>query len=269
MIEYKRAYYFSEQEGGGGYFPLDAKLGIDRRHTPGCQYFLSSFTGREAYQKSLERLPQKEIKEVFEGKQAMAKENSIKDVTVVSVDATKLRQKGQQQLRADGRKSWPTVWRDVKVGAVSSIGWDEKRQEAVYNASCYDSGIEHADLFFKRSTVEVLRRAEDLKKLHVVSWPMERTGFGIGSPRSPPRKAPSFWTSIMPASMCRTCARDCTAKRPPCIGRVSIAGKLYCSQEKSGSSCKNCSRFATRVSTGHTGTSSRGRSTTSRTTSRG
>jgi hypothetical protein len=55
MIEYNRAYYFSEQEGGGGYFPLDEKLGIEKRHTPGCQYYLSSFTGREAYQKSLER----------------------------------------------------------------------------------------------------------------------------------------------------------------------------------------------------------------------
>jgi hypothetical protein len=55
MIEYKRAYYFSKQEGGGGYFPLDEKLGIEKRHPPGCQYFLSSFTGREAYQKSLDR----------------------------------------------------------------------------------------------------------------------------------------------------------------------------------------------------------------------
>jgi len=136
MIEYKRAYYFSEQEGGGGYFPLDAKLGIDRRHTPGCQCFLSSFTGREAYQKSLERLRQQEIKEVFEGKQAMAKENSIKDVTVVSVDATKLRQKGQQQLRADGRKSWPTVWRDVKVGrSPRSAGMKNDRRQSVAPAA--------------------------------------------------------------------------------------------------------------------------------------
>ena len=52
MIEYKRAYYFSRQEGGGGYSPLDKILGIEKRHTPGCQYFLSSFTGREAYEKS-------------------------------------------------------------------------------------------------------------------------------------------------------------------------------------------------------------------------
>jgi hypothetical protein len=36
MIEYTRAYYHSRQEGGGGYFPLDEKLGIDKHHTPGC-----------------------------------------------------------------------------------------------------------------------------------------------------------------------------------------------------------------------------------------
>ena len=52
-VEYSRAYYYSAQEGCGGYFPLDKKLGIEKRHTPGCQYFLSSFTGREAYEKSL------------------------------------------------------------------------------------------------------------------------------------------------------------------------------------------------------------------------
>jgi hypothetical protein len=55
MIDYKRAYYFSDEQGGGGYFPQDATLGIQKSHTPGCQYFLSSFTGREAYEKSLER----------------------------------------------------------------------------------------------------------------------------------------------------------------------------------------------------------------------
>jgi hypothetical protein len=199
MIEYKRAYYFSSQEGGGGYFPLDEKLGIEKRHTPGCQYFLSSFTGREAYQKSLERfheifrpdatelismrksldmdaelggrlesLRQQEIAQVFMAKRAVAKENVIKDVMAVSVDATKLRERGQEELSADGNKSYPSIWRDVKIGAVSSIGWDGKREEAFCSASSYVSGIEHADLFFKRLTVEMLRRAEDLKRLHVV-----------------------------------------------------------------------------------------------------
>lgn len=199
MIEYRRAYYFSGQEGGGGYFPLDEKLGMQKRHTPGCQYFLSSFTGREAYQKSLDRfheifrpdatelislrksldmdaelggrleaLRQEEVAWIFEKKQLIAKENVIKDLMAVSVDATKLRQRGEEERIVDGKTTYPTVWRDVKLGAVSSIGWDEKHQEAFCSASSYVSGIEHADEFFKRVTVEVQRRADDLKKMHVV-----------------------------------------------------------------------------------------------------
>ncbi len=161
MIEYRRAYYFSEQEGGGGYFPLDEKLGIQKRHTPGCQYFLSFFTGREAYQKSLDRfheifrpdatelislrksldmdaelggrleeLREEEIAQVFEKSQPIGKENVIKELMAVSVDATKLRQRGQEERSVDGKTTYPTVWRDVKVGAVFSIGWDEKHQDA-------------------------------------------------------------------------------------------------------------------------------------------
>ena len=84
------------------------------------------------------------------------------------MDATKLREKGQGQRSADGSKSYPTVWRDAKIGAVSSIGWDEKRHEAFCSASSYVSGIEHADEFFKRLTVEMQRRGEDLRRQHVV-----------------------------------------------------------------------------------------------------
>jgi hypothetical protein len=199
MLEYRRAYYFSGQQGGGGYFPQDEKLGIQKRHTPGCQYFLSSFTGREAYQKSLERfheifrpdatelismrkaldmdaelggrlerLRQEEIAQVFEKKKPIAKEGVIKDLMAVSVDATKLRQRGEKVRNADGKRSYPSVWRDAKIGAVSSIGWDEKRQEAFCSASSYVSGIEHADEFFKRLTVEVQRRGDDLKRMRVV-----------------------------------------------------------------------------------------------------
>ena len=199
MVEYRRAYYFSKQEGGGGYFPQDEKLGIQMRHTPGCQYFLSSFTGREAYQKSLDRfheifrpdatelislrksldmdaelgerlegLRQEEIAQVFDKRQLIAKENVIKERMAVSVDATKLRQRGEEERSVDGKRTCPTVWRDVKVGAVSSIGWDEKQQEAFCTASSYVSGIEHADEFFKRLTVEVQRRGEDVKKMQLV-----------------------------------------------------------------------------------------------------
>ena len=93
----------------------------------------------------LESLRQEEIRQVFEKKQAVEKENVITQVMAVSVDATKLRERGQEERIADGKKSYPTVWRDVKIGAVSSIGWDEKRQEAFCSASSYVSGIEHAD----------------------------------------------------------------------------------------------------------------------------
>ena len=86
----------------------------------------------------------------------------------VSVDATKLRQRGEEERSVDGKRTCPTVWRDVKVGAVSSIGWDEKQQEAFCTASSYVSGIEHADEFFKRLTVEVQRRGEDVKKMQLV-----------------------------------------------------------------------------------------------------
>jgi hypothetical protein len=199
MVEYKRAYYYSNQAGGGGYFPLDEKLAIHKRHTPGCQYFLSSFTGREAYQKSLERfheifrpdgtelismrkaldmdaelgeglerLRQEEIVQVFEKRRPIAKEKVIADLMAVSVDATKVRQRGEEERIVDGKTTYPSLWRDAKIGAVSSIGWDEKHQEAFCEASSYVGGIEHADEFFKRLTVEAQRRAKELKNMHVV-----------------------------------------------------------------------------------------------------
>lgn len=197
-VEYRRAYYYSGQQGGGGYFPLDKKLGVEKRHTPGCQYFLSCFTGREAYEKSLqqfheifrpdgtqliserkaldmdaqlgerlEQVRQEEIRQVFEEKRDVTVESPIEERMAISVDATKVREWGEAELKADGTKSWPTIWRDAKVGAVSAIGWDARRQEAVCSASSYVSGIEHADLFFKRVTVEMNRRAANLKKLQV------------------------------------------------------------------------------------------------------
>ncbi len=116
----------------------------------------------------LEELRQEEIAQVFEKRQPIRNENVIKDLMAVSVDATKLPQRGEEQRSADGKTTYPTVWRDVKIGAVSSIGWDEKRQEAFCEASSYVSSIEHADEFFKRLTVEMQRRTEDLKKMHLV-----------------------------------------------------------------------------------------------------
>ncbi len=44
-IDYKRAYYVGINNTGGSYIPLDEKLGIRKKHTPGFNYFFSSFTG--------------------------------------------------------------------------------------------------------------------------------------------------------------------------------------------------------------------------------
>jgi len=149
MIEYKRAYYFNAEKGGGGCFPLDAKLGIQKRHTPGCQYFLTSFTGREAYEKSLARfheifrpdgtelislrksldmdaqlgkrlrgLRQEEIIQVFDNRQVVHKENPIAGVMAVSVDATKLRERGEEERTVDGKRHfrrWKTMLFEGKV----------------------------------------------------------------------------------------------------------------------------------------------------------
>jgi len=196
-VEYTRAYYHNSHE--GGYFPLDKKVSVEKRHTPGCQYFLSSFTGRGAYDKSLqqfheifrpdgtqliserkaldmdaelgkrlEHVRQGEIHQLFDEKRDVTVESPIEDRKAISVDATKVREWGERIVKADGTKSWPTLWRDAKVGAISAIRWDPRRQEAFCSASSYVSGIEHADLFFKRVTVEMNRRAANLKKLQVV-----------------------------------------------------------------------------------------------------
>jgi hypothetical protein len=44
IIRYRRAYYRREGKEGGSWVPLDEKLGIEKKHTPGMQYMLSGFT---------------------------------------------------------------------------------------------------------------------------------------------------------------------------------------------------------------------------------
>jgi hypothetical protein len=46
-IHHQRVYYSAEDKEAGSTIPLDDGLGITKRHTPGFNYFLSSFTGRE------------------------------------------------------------------------------------------------------------------------------------------------------------------------------------------------------------------------------
>ena len=149
-VSYQRAYYASGT--GEGWAPLDEQLGIERRHTPACQYFLSSFTGREAYQESLNRFHeifrpdgvdeismrkaldmdyelgqrledkrQFEIEEQFDRSISVATEREITGTMVVSIDATKVRLKGQEQVDDDGNRRYETEFRDAKIAAISAL----------------------------------------------------------------------------------------------------------------------------------------------------
>ena len=198
-ICYQRAYYFSSEKDGGGYIPLDERLGIEKRHTHGFNYFLSSFTGREAYQESLNRFHeifrpdgkqlvsmrkaldmdyelgrgieqkrQEEIVGIFERRQSMEKEGVIEGRMAVSIDATKVREKQGEYVDSSGRKRYEIGFRDAKVGVVSELGWDAVRSEAFCSHSSYVGGIEHADEFFQRVWVEMNRRSHDPEKARIV-----------------------------------------------------------------------------------------------------
>jgi hypothetical protein len=198
-IHYQRAYYLGEDKEAGSSIPLDERLGITKRHTPGFNYFLSSFTGREAYQESLNRFHeifrpdgkhlvsmrkaldmdyelgsrleeqrQKEIKGVFEQRQPMEVQREIEGTMAVSIDATKVREKLGEYVDDAGTKKYKIGFRDAKIGAISEVGWDPTRSEAYCTASSYVGGIEHADEFFPRVWVEMNRRAQNPEKMRIV-----------------------------------------------------------------------------------------------------
>jgi hypothetical protein len=198
-IHYHRAYYGGEGEEAGSITPLDERLGIEKRHTPGFNYFLSSFTGREAYQESLNRfheifrpdgkhlvsmrkaldmdyalgeqieaIRQKEIEEVIERGKSMKVEGGIEGTMAVAVDATKLREKQGEYVDDCGKKRYKIGFRDAKIAAISEVRWDPVRGEAYCRGSTYVGGIEHADEFFPRVWVEMNRRSENLRKKRIV-----------------------------------------------------------------------------------------------------
>ncbi len=198
-IDYKRAYYVGTNNTGGSYIPLDVKLGIKKKHTPGFNYFFSSFTGREAYQESLNRfheifrpegkdlislrkaldmdyelggrlegIRQEEIKGVYDEGEEIEKEGVIGGVMAVSIDATKVREKLGEEIIKGGKKRYEIGFKDVKIAGVSEIVYDKKQQEAKCKKTSYVSGIEHADDFFKRVWVEMTRRSEDLSNGRIV-----------------------------------------------------------------------------------------------------
>jgi hypothetical protein len=199
IIEYKRAYYVCIEEGGGSYTPLDEKLGIEKKHTPGCNYFMSLFTSQGVYQKSmnrfheifrpagkdlismrkildmdyelgerLENVRQGEIEKIYERGEGIEREDIIDGVMAVSVDATKVREKLGEEITSRGRKRYEIGFKDAKIAAISEVRWDKRRKEAKCVNISYVSAEEHADSFFKRVWVEMNRRSKDLSAQPIV-----------------------------------------------------------------------------------------------------
>jgi hypothetical protein len=213
VIEYKRAYYVCSQKGGGSYTPVDEKLGIGKKHTPGCNYFMSLFTSQGVYQKSiarfheifrpaakdlismrkvldmdyelgerLEGVRQEEIERVYEKGEEIEKEDVVEGMMAVSVDATKVREKLGQEITSGGRKRYKIGFKDAKIAVVSEVRWNKMREEAKCVNSTYVSAEEHADDFFKRIWVEMNRRSNDLSRQPIAflgdgaEWIWNRTG---------------------------------------------------------------------------------------------
>jgi hypothetical protein len=198
-IRYQRAYYVCPEGQGESWIPLDERLGIEKRHTPGFHYFLSSFTGREAYQESLDRFHeifrpdgrhlvsmrkaldldyqlgerleqqrQQEIQQVFQGRHALEVQRELQGTVAVSIDATKVREKLREYIDDYGKKRYEIGFRDAKIGVISQARWDAQRGEAYCTDSSYVTGIEHADEFFRRVWVEMNRRMADVRKIRLV-----------------------------------------------------------------------------------------------------
>lgn len=198
-IRYDRAYYDAIEKKGGSRIPLDEKLGIEKRHTPGLNYFLSNFTGRDAYQESLNRFheifrpdgkylislrksldmdyelgdrleekKQEEIEKVFDFEQPMEKQRLAEGTIAVSIDATKVREKQGEYVDDCGKRRYEIGFRDAKIGVISESRWDSVRSEAYCTNSSYVGGIEHADEFFRRVWVEMNRRIRDPEKALIV-----------------------------------------------------------------------------------------------------
>ena len=189
MIRYQRAYYISEEKGGGSWIPLDEQLGIRKEHTPGLQYILSGFTAREVYQGSLDwfhqifrpdgrdlismrkaldmdyelgrKLKERRGQEIAAGQKkrvVLEEQKPILGTVAVSIDAGKVREKLGQHVTAEGKKKYEIGFRDVKVASVSEVFWDTKAEEAYCSNHSYVGAIEHADEFFLRIWLEMRRR---------------------------------------------------------------------------------------------------------------
>jgi hypothetical protein len=194
LVEYSRAYYVN-QNGGEGYYPLDKRLGIIKKHTPAVQYFLSQFTSTDAYNESLNRfheifrpngtdyislkkaidmdidlgknlaqLRESEMEKVYRGEKIQV-QDEIKRMAI-AIDATKVREV-QEEVKND-KKVKIINYRDAKIASVSEIKWDKKNEVAFCSQTSYTSAIEHADDFFKRIATEMSRRSKDPDQIELV-----------------------------------------------------------------------------------------------------
>lgn len=200
-ITYKRAYYLSNDDDTPNYIPVDIKLGIKKKHTPACNYFMSLHTGKGPYQESLdhfheifrpnginyislakaenmdrelgkkiETVKQNEIKKVFcENEYDIKKEKPIHKIMSVQIDGTGIPHKLEPIKDKNGKLKYTDVsCKEAKSAAISEILWNEERKEAHCINTTYVSAMEEADAVFQRIYVEMLRRCEDLDEMFVV-----------------------------------------------------------------------------------------------------
>ena len=192
VVEFKRAQYAACDE-GKGFAPNDERFGIKKKHTPACDYMLNLFTASltshdealtmfqnvfrsneankislrkaedmsYALGKEFENEQQDAIQDLFSGRSERINVFSpIDDTAVISIDATKLRHKNGeiiQQRNEKGKLIKKKGFKDVKLVSVSGIARTSNGDVVCENSS-YLGAIEHADTFFKRIKVEMIRR---------------------------------------------------------------------------------------------------------------
>ena len=112
-------------------------MGIEKKHTPGCNYFMSLFTSQGVYEKSrgrfheifrpegrdlismrkvldmdyelgerLEKVRQEEIEKLYELGERVEKQDVVDGVMAVSVDATKVREKLGEEISSRGKRKY-------------------------------------------------------------------------------------------------------------------------------------------------------------------
>lgn len=105
----------------------------------------------------IKALRMQEISGLAEEGQGVQKRNVITDVNGPFSGCSEGARKRRGAGNCRQEKEYEILCKDVKIAALSEVGWDDQRQEAFCTNSSYFSGIEHADGFFKRIHVEFAR----------------------------------------------------------------------------------------------------------------